>query len=497
MKLYFHLTIFFFIQLFSVKAIELNSGNQAQLAPIDLSGHCVVDNSITKIATNLFYNNNNLKSITLNDGLEEIGSNAFRNSQLTSVVFPASLKIIGKYAFEEVTTLTSITLKEGLEEIGDYAFAGTKLISVVFPASLKIIGEYAFYYVTTLTSITLKEGLEEIGDGAFRDTRITSVVFPASLKIIEPSAFEDVTTLTSITVKEGLEEIEDYAFYNTRLTSVNFPASLKIIGSSAFEEVTTLTSITLKEGLDEIGANAFSGTKLTSVVFPASIKKIGLLALSSCSKLTDVTLLANNLTSLGNSMIKDSLVRKVTIPSSYVSFAGSSSFSTFDGFKCDLNSKCECVAGYGCEQSQSGTLVTASQCDPGTYKEVADKYACTGCPAGKYMKPYIVGSTSSSDCITCPVGTNTDINGSYVCLSSSTSSSLPPPSSSSSSSSSSSKSEDEDLVARKIAIAAVVIGSFSLIINILNFSYYLYDKLPKKHMEQKIPNDEKEIEVVL
>jgi hypothetical protein len=34
------------------------------------------------------------------------------------------------------------------------------------------------------------------------------------------------------------------------------------------------------------------------------------------------------------------------------------------------------------------------------------------------MQPYITASTTSSDCITCPVGTYSDLPGSYVCSSS-------------------------------------------------------------------------------
>jgi hypothetical protein len=69
----------------------------------------------------------------------------------------------------------------------------------------------------------------------------------------------------------------------------------------------------LKEGLEEIGNSAFSSTSLKSVLIPSSLKVIGLLSFSSCAKLTDVTLLANNLTSFGNNVIKDSPVKKVKV----------------------------------------------------------------------------------------------------------------------------------------------------------------------------------------
>ena len=60
---------------------------------------------------------------------------------MASVVFPASLKEIGEHAFEDCVALTEIDLsKTALQEISSDAFRETGLKKVTLPASLKKIG---------------------------------------------------------------------------------------------------------------------------------------------------------------------------------------------------------------------------------------------------------------------------------------------------------------------------------------------------------------------
>lgn len=64
---------------------------------------------------------------------------AFSGSQkLASVAFPASLKEIGGHAFEDCVALTEVDLsKTALQEISSDAFRETGLKKVTLPASLK------------------------------------------------------------------------------------------------------------------------------------------------------------------------------------------------------------------------------------------------------------------------------------------------------------------------------------------------------------------------
>ncbi len=63
---------------------------------------------------------------------------------------------------------TRLSIPEGIETIRSGAVRGSEALKeVVFPASLKHIGSYAFYDTTNLQSLTLPEALETIGHSAF------------------------------------------------------------------------------------------------------------------------------------------------------------------------------------------------------------------------------------------------------------------------------------------------------------------------------------------
>ena len=77
----------------------------------------------------------------LNEGLEalgpdEDGCSVFYNSALESVVLPSTLKRIEYNAFCNCKNLRSISLPERLEFIGTDCFRGSALESIEFPASL-------------------------------------------------------------------------------------------------------------------------------------------------------------------------------------------------------------------------------------------------------------------------------------------------------------------------------------------------------------------------
>jgi DNA-directed RNA polymerase subunit RPC12/RpoP len=90
--------------------------------------------------------------IVIPDGVTAIANECFASSQITSVVFPDSLRIIGKEAFRRCKNLTSISFPEGLERIGDYAFADcSNLDNVVLPKSVQNLGAGAFACTKTTT----------------------------------------------------------------------------------------------------------------------------------------------------------------------------------------------------------------------------------------------------------------------------------------------------------------------------------------------------------
>ena len=67
--------------------------------------------------------NGRIESLTVEEGIEEIGINAFSScSNLTSVALPDGLKHIESTAFSGCGALEYVILPESLSDIGEYAF---------------------------------------------------------------------------------------------------------------------------------------------------------------------------------------------------------------------------------------------------------------------------------------------------------------------------------------------------------------------------------------
>ena len=193
-----------------------------------------------------------LTSVTLPNGLENIGYDAFnRCLNLASINIPGTVTSIGEGAFEWCETITSVTIPSGVKSIGKYAFncclsllsisvdesnttydsrdncnaiietATNTLIqgssNTVIPSSVTAIGDYAFYYNENITSITLPDGLKSIGYDAFGYcTGLASVIIPGSVECLDQYAFCSCENLESVTLSNGLKSIGYYAFGNCK-----------------------------------------------------------------------------------------------------------------------------------------------------------------------------------------------------------------------------------------------------------------------------------------
>ena len=131
-------------------------------------------------------------SVTIPDGVTEMGSNVFYSCiGLTNVNIPNGVKEIGTMAFDDCIALKSITIPDSVTTIGNSAFSGcAALSSIEIPSSVTGIGDRAFYSCTGLKSVIIQNGVEEIGAMAFWNCpKITSIEIPDSVTKIERGAF--------------------------------------------------------------------------------------------------------------------------------------------------------------------------------------------------------------------------------------------------------------------------------------------------------------------
>lgn len=129
--------------------------------------------SIKRIGDEAFSNCHNLKEINLGNGIEQLGNYVFSwDEKLAKIELPPSLQWIGGYDFYK-SGIRSITLNEGLENITQSAFVGTHVEKLYIPGSVKHIGKGAISENTK--EIIMPVFLEDILQGIRRTERINHV----------------------------------------------------------------------------------------------------------------------------------------------------------------------------------------------------------------------------------------------------------------------------------------------------------------------------------
>ncbi len=249
--------------------------------------------------------------------VEVIGNNAFRESKITSVTFPATLKEIGEGAFYRCYYLRDVTFPSGLKKIGNSAFESCRLFTRVdLPAGLTTLGSSAFRYCNAVTSVTLSEVMTTVPNSAFQETNIAEVTIPdvvetidsyafyncrnlqkvnfgenSALTRINYQAFYECTALTAFNAPDTLQGIDGYAFYNCRsLATLTFSNALKYISYNAFQNCSSLKNLTFPADavIDYISSNSFNGCISLETVRTGGVKYIDDSAFKNCTSLRTV-----------------------------------------------------------------------------------------------------------------------------------------------------------------------------------------------------------------
>lgn len=156
-------------------------------------------------------------------GIKELDLPTDGTNTVETIVVPDTVKYLNginlNNGYYWVENLKKITLPEGLEIIGDWAFAATPGVEEVnLPSTLKHIGESAFDGCRELRNFTIPAGVEHIGINAFRDTGMAFDLTKAAENSGNPF------------VVIG-DELIAYASYDPVVT---VPDGIKGIGGSAF-----------------------------------------------------------------------------------------------------------------------------------------------------------------------------------------------------------------------------------------------------------------------
>ena len=100
--------------------------------------------------------------MTIEEGVQTIGENAFAGTNISEIVLPNSVTEIRTQAFGGCPNLEFVELNENLVKIGDRAFGGkSKLTEIVIPKSVKDITEHAFSGCDTLEKVKFEGNAPE------------------------------------------------------------------------------------------------------------------------------------------------------------------------------------------------------------------------------------------------------------------------------------------------------------------------------------------------
>lgn len=236
-----------------------------------------IPKSVTYIGQSAF-SGSGIEEITIPGNVKTIGREAFSNClSLNRAEVSEGVLNIGYAAFSGSENMKYLTLGQGLQDIGEGAFYECHNLSgVKIPDSVKNIGKIAFYYCTGITSLTIENGVNTIGEGAFSDcSSLQYVEIPESVKEIGKNSFAYNTSLLRVLIKEGCERIGEGAFLGCgELLEMRIPNGIKEIGASAFTRCSKLRQLYIPASTESIGNNLLmSANKIKTVNYGGSEKQ--------------------------------------------------------------------------------------------------------------------------------------------------------------------------------------------------------------------------------
>ena len=357
-----------------------------------------IPSTVRIIGYSAFYGCSSLRSVNLPSSLTELGSNAFSKSGITTVKIPKSLAEVGNYGpFSNCSDLRSASVEKGMKAIPKYLFKDCKsLQNVTLPTGINVIGYEAFYCCSNLTEVQIPDSVQQIGSYAFNQcSALQNVNLPSSLTELGSYAFSK-TSITTVKIPKSLAEVGNYGPFSncSDLRSASVEKGMKAIPKYLFKDCKSLQNVTLPTGINVIGYEAFyCCSNLTEVQIPDSVQQIGSYAFNQCSALQNVNL-PSSLTELGSYAFSKTSITTVKIPKTLADAGNYGPFSNCSDLRsASVEKGAKVVPAYlfkNCKALQSITI-------PADINEIGYEafYNCSNLSSVKYE-----GSKDVWECVT-------------------------------------------------------------------------------------------------
>ncbi len=307
-------------------------------------------NRLASLPTSIFDKYKKLTSINLEDctKIDAVPASAFSGCvMLQSVSLPEQVTSIGASAFDGCTSLDTflyVTDSEGnsnLNSIGNYAFRNTALTSFVFPTLASgnlTLGTALFAGCAQLTDLTISKSVQSIGGALSQAPNLQNITVAEGSGVLIDATncliFEKTNDLeykitsaySAVPVDNNgtyripatfnggtVTAIGDGAFMGQNAVRVFVvPSAVLSIGKQAFSKCIGLETVEFAEDgvIREFGEQAFEYTySMKSLVIPNSVKSIGYQCFRY-SGIQEVTM-PDELTTAGKDMFQYSTIKKV------------------------------------------------------------------------------------------------------------------------------------------------------------------------------------------
>lgn len=256
--------------------VKYNGKDAVLQIPSEIDGYPVI-----ALENKSLFKNNDMTELILPDSLEIVGNfAAMYCEKLEKVTFGKNIKNIGVSAFESEGddtkseskgSLTTLVFNGAPEIIREEAFYyNDKLTEIVLPDGIKTIENWAFAKCFKADKIIIGEGTEFIGDHAFlKCNAAEKIVIPDSCKTISTSAFYQCRSAAEITIGNSVEIMEKGAFEEcSSVKKIVLPDSLKTMEPYVFYNCTSLEECVAGDGIETIEKEIFEGIDNLTVKAP-------------------------------------------------------------------------------------------------------------------------------------------------------------------------------------------------------------------------------------
>ncbi len=228
---------------------------------------------------------------------------------VTSIVVPDSVSVIGGCAFRSCKRLESAVLPHELTTFESDWFRGCPSLAILrMPGLLKEVGP-SLFDIPNLEYVEFGVALSKVEPGTFQKSKLARIAIdpdnpwlqtdgmaiyssdaatfvalacPCSSYSVAPTcttlsrkAFSSFGELAEVELPSCIKTIEPYALSRTGVRTFDAPPALEELGERAFFFCKSLEAVTLNEGLRVIGPDAFSNTAIKELRIPRTAREIG------------------------------------------------------------------------------------------------------------------------------------------------------------------------------------------------------------------------------